>query len=200
MIAAAFVLIPFLIGIKNYRLYGKDLRVLTIFMGVSVLTEILAYSFFYQGKNNYPFLHVFTIIEFAALTYIYSLHLRTILSYKVILVLVLSFILYSVLNSIFIQSIYQFNTYARGVEFILLILFALLYFYTIYINEVSSITKVPMFWINLGVLVYYTSSFFVVLVMNQLFPQMKFLWGVHNILLVTHYTLFSIALWIKPKV
>lgn len=197
--AASFVVLPTLIGVKNYRYHQRDLRALTVFLLLSTLTEIGAIALFANGKNNFPLLHLFTLIEFALLSYIYSEQVQRIIPRKVIFGVAVAFTLFSIANSLFIQSVYAFNTYARGVEFLLILLYALLHMYLLSNREEGALTQMPMFWFTLGVLLYYASSFFVVLMVNMVLPQQQFVWAIHNIFLLLHYLIFAKALWIRQQ-
>jgi hypothetical protein len=61
-----------------------------------------------------------------------------------------------------------------------------------------------MFWVNTGVLLYYTTSFFVFLLSNNMLIHMpkeavQTSWAIHGIFLLVYHLFLSIALWIHPK-
>lgn len=199
IIAAVFVIIPTLIGMRNFSKHDGALKYLSLFLLVSTFTEIASGVFIFLHKNNYPVLHVFTLLEFIFLSLMFSRCIGNLIPPKVIFWICLLFCSFSVVNSLFIQSIYTFNTHARGVEFLFLILYSLVYLYQLTTQEDVQVYQQPMFWVSIAMLLYCASSFFVILLVNHILSGMKPLWLVHNIFLLLHYILFSYALWIKPN-
>lgn len=197
-IAASFVLLPTFIGVKRFRYQDRDLRSLSLFLVLSTLTEIVAIALFFYKKNNFPVLHVFTLLEFGFLSYLYSEHIYKLIPRMVIFTLVIAFTVFSVINSLLLQSLYTFNTYARGIEFLILLFYAIVHIYLLNTENSGMLLQMPMFWITLGILLYYASSFFVVLMVNLVLPQVNLVWALHNIFLLLHYLFFAKALWIRP--
>jgi len=114
------------------------------------------------------------------------------------------FTIFVVINTIFFQNLYTFNSNATTVSSILVIFFALCYFYSL-LKEMkySALESNPMFWINSGFLIYFSSNLILFFINNTLFERSTeasyIVWGLHavvNIILILFYT---IAIWVKPK-
>jgi hypothetical protein len=199
LIAASFVLLPTFIGVKNFRYQDRDLRSLSLFLILSALTELVAIALFFYKINNFPVLHVFTLIEFGFLSFLYSEHIHKLIPRNFIFTLVIVFTVFSVVNSLFLQSLFTFNTYARGIEFLIILFYAIVHIYLLNTENSGTLLHMPMFWITLGIILYYASSFFAVLMVNLILPQMNLVWALHNVFLLLHYLFFAKALWIHPR-
>ena len=173
------------------------MKALIWFMVLSTFTELAADICYFYHINNYPILHIFTLIEFGFLSYIFSKQIHRVISTRVIGAITILFIIGSILNSIFIQSLFSFNTYARGVEFLIILLYAIILMFELSNREMISLKVEPVFWFTVSVLVYYASSFFVIISTNILYKQMLIIWTIHNVFLLIHYLLFGKALWIR---
>lgn len=204
-IACFSVVIPLGIGIRFFRTYGNDLKALTFFLALSAIVEITSYYLWYEHRNNLPLLHLYTLIEFVFLSYIYREHIASVIPRRVINAIMVLFILFSVFNSLYIQSIYHFNTYARGIEIVLILFYAIVFVYALITrSDLTKLTRIPMFWVNTGVLLYYTTSFFVFLLSNNMLLMLpksavQLSWGFHGIFLLIYHAFLSVALWIHPK-
>jgi lysylphosphatidylglycerol synthetase-like protein (DUF2156 family) len=197
-------IVPAFIGVKNYRSLSNDLKAMTLYMVFCFLTEIPTDYLAICRMNNLSILHIYTPIEFAFLAYAYSFHIDKVISKRTLLVLTIGFILFSFLNTIFIQPLHTFNSYARCVEILLVILLALCYVYSLIMNNEQRVLRtIPMFWINTAVLIYFTAGFFLYLVSNNtvgLSPQInRLIWLAHTILSMGYYFSIAKALWIQAK-
>jgi hypothetical protein len=205
LFASLSVIAPLVIGLKHFRTYGNDLRALTVFLLFAGITELTSYLLWSRSMNNLPLLHVYTVIEFIMLSYIYRIHISSVLPRKFIEVTCLLFVCFAIYNSIFIQSVYQFNSYARGIEFIFILFYSIAYVYTLFTrNDTSPLKRTSMFWLNTGVLLYYTTSFFVFLLSNNMLMHLpktaiQVSWAFHGIFLLIFHIFLSVALWIHPK-
>ncbi len=67
-----------------------------------------------------------------------------------------------ILNSVFVQSIWGFNSYAKTLVQCVIIIYSLSYFFLNYMNKIKNgiIRKVRLF-INATILIYYSGSLFV---------------------------------------
>lgn len=196
-------LVPAIVGIRHYASLTKDLKIITLYVLVCFLTEIPTNYLRMHNMNNLFLLHLFTIIEFLLMAWLYSFHILRVINKKVILAITVTFIVFAVLNTLFFQSLSTFNSYARCIEILLIIFFALAYVYELIVrNEQKLLKALPMYWINTAVLIYFTAGFFLYLVSNNiLLPTYinKSIWFVHGLLLCGFYFAIAKAIWIQAK-
>jgi len=172
--------------------FSGPLQILGYFLLFNLLIEISSRLVVrYIGSNNLPLLHCYTLGEFLLLSFFYrSLLPGHIIFRKHFAALVVTVSLLIVLNSIFLQSIYVFNSYAKTMVQIILIFYAILFFFhlpetarikqpegwvlrqitDVVIDNISSEIKQPEGWslrlINSGVLIYYCGSLFIFMFSN----------------------------------
>ena len=88
----------------------------------------------------------------------------------------------------------------RSVLGIIITIFALLHFFKLVRDLPSvSIFRVSMFWINGGMLIYFSGNLFLFAMADYLIYVLKdnmiLYWSSHNFLGIVSYTFFAIALW-----
>lgn len=198
------ILLPLALAIARIRSNVREQRMLSILVFLSAFTEFAALVIG-QGLhlNNLPLLHIFTILEFGLLAGIFRDHLQPTVRPGQLYGLIAGFTIFAILNSIFNESILQFNAVARGVESILIILLVLLYFYvTLKTLKVSRLESSPLFWISSGLLIYFSAGLFVFIYSNYVLEsqQASFtVWGIHTFMSIVRNLFFAVALWVKPK-
>ncbi len=151
--------------------------------------------------NNLPLLHLHTLGEFLLLSSFYAglLNAPSLLSqhFKWITLGIATLI---ICNTLFLQSIYGFNTYAKtSIQFIL-ITYAILYFFDLSERDALEVTeKKYLRLINSAILIYYSGSLFIFMFSNY-FLQNNLnlpsgLWAFNTILNLVFLSLVSFSLW-----
>jgi hypothetical protein len=113
----------------------------------------------------------------------------------------IAFIIFAVINFVYIQGVHELNTNLFTVSSIVLMIFCLLYFYQI-IQELPElyIERMVMFWIGAGVFFYFGTNLFLFLTVDRFIPKAdeNFLlsWGLHNGSNMVKNTIFSMAFYV----
>jgi len=203
-VSAYAIILPTLFAFFKIKHGNFEQRKLSQLIFVSALFEFAAMivgSGFHL--NNLILLHVFTIIEFAFLAIILKPNIKALIPGKRIHQLIIIFSLFSILNSIFFESILQFNAFARAVEGLLMIFLSLTCLYLILKTlSIKEPERSPLIWIIFGNLIYFSSSLFIFIFSNYLLPSKSIsftIWGFHAFMSILHYIFYTIALWIKPR-
>jgi len=193
-------ILPLLVGsfkMKGFT-YQHDQRLLFLFGIVCLFFEVLSY-FTYMIGNNLYLLHFYTIIEFSMIASIFS---TTILSKRTTIYLIVGFVSFALLNGFFIEGLNHYNANVRAIECITLIFLSLLFFYqTLNNNKARRLEHLPMFWISVAVLLYFSGNFLVFLISEYALvsERMSFtIWGIHALINIIKNILFAIALWVQP--
>jgi hypothetical protein len=96
-------------------------------------------------------------------------------------------------------GIFVFPIFSRMVVSLSVTMLAILYFYKLLkdLPEVH-IFRVPMLWINIGLLVFFTGNFMLFVLKDymtdMLANDLRFYWGYHNFLTALSYVLYSVGL------
>jgi hypothetical protein len=196
-VSAWIIVVPVLISLLLFRRFGTGLKVLSIHVFIACAVELIAYVLMQQNRNNLPLLHAYTLSEFILLYVFYEYFIGNRYNKWWMRGIAFCFVLFSLVNSLFIQSIYTFNSYARGLEALLLLLLALLCFYKISVRGRTGYN--PVIWINTGILLYFSGAFTLFILSNYILPMGYRLnvqiWAVHSFLSILLYTFISIGLW-----
>lgn len=196
-VSAWIIVVPVLISLVLFRRFDKGLKILGIHVFIACTVELVSYILMQQKRNNLPLLHVYTLTEFILLYLFYENFIGNRYNTWWLRSIALCFVLLSLINSLFIQSVYTFNSYARGLEALLLLLLALLCFYKISVWGRTGYN--PVIWINTGILLYFSGAFTLFILSNYILPMGYTLnvqiWAVHSFLSILLYTFISIGLW-----
>lgn len=197
VIVPAATFIPITMGIFKYRRLPGRQRALLLYLGVAVTINTIATI--YSHHNNLPLLHIYTMLEFILLVRYYVLVFK---GRKIVPYLVAAGILFPVfcvINFLFIQSIYTYNSYTRPVEAIILVLCSLLYIAAPPTGE-EQWADVPDNWVNAGILLYFSGalaqfSFSNVLEATAPHSVIMLIYVLHATLVLIMYILFTISFY-----
>ena len=96
-----------------------------------------------------------------------------------------------------------FNTYARPIGNILFIFFAISYYYKLLKDlKVRYLERNPMFWINTGILIYFSGSLFLFIFSNYILKNVQLnilFWAIHAGLNIFIHIFYAIGLWLSRE-
>ncbi|MCK8522067.1 hypothetical protein M0D21_10840 [Aquimarina sp. D1M17] len=203
-ISSFIALLPLLVAAFKFKSLNNVQQKLLYILIVILIVESISTILWYQKINNLPVYHFYTVIEFLLIMNIYVGELSQVYSKQLFVYLSIIFTVFAVINTIFFQNLFTFNSNVTTALGVIVVLFALSYFYKL-LKEVkySSLETNPMFWINSGFLIYFSSNLMLFFINNNLFKESTeasyLVWGLHavvNIILIIFYT---IAVWVNPK-
>lgn len=196
------LIISFVVGVARFRQLNNDQKLLFVLITLALLIELTGRILWHLRINNLFLYHFYSVAEFVLLGVLYVRHLDGLIESVYIRFILAVFVLFALVNTLFFQSLQQFNSHVTFAESLLLIIFSILYFYKELRDlENRNLDRVPMFWINTAVITYFSGALVLFHVANDLIPEsMKVkgvVWGIHALFNIVHYTLFAIALWIR---
>ncbi|WP_430410091.1 hypothetical protein [Kordia sp.] len=204
LLSSLTIVLPLLIGIwKYYRLSRMQQKLMYLIVLFSI-TELIANILWYQKLNNLPVYHIYTIIEFLCIIYIYKDALHTLFPQRVFTIIAVVFTAFCIINTFYFQSIFTFNSNATTMLGVLVIFLSISYFYTL-LKEIkyTSLERNPMFWGNAGFLIYFSSNLLLFFISNSISTEaaeVNFLvWGLHAIVNIVLVIFFIIAIWVNPN-
>ena len=147
-----------------------------------------------------PIGHIYIPVSFALAGLFYLFRLRGFINEKIVAAIIILFIIFSIINSLLIQSIYSFANYSGAIGALILIGFSVLLFAKIMVEgKIKKLIDEPAVWINSGILVYYTANFFFYILYNILLEntidfllQTIFVFKIFNVIF---YILIAIGFW-----
>ena len=186
-----------LFALKYHELSAPFQR-LFYFLILNLVIEISARLFPYAGLNNLPLLHFYTLGEFILLSFFYkSLIVKPAFFQRYFWQIVAIGSVLIICNSLFVQSIYGFNTIAKSGVQICLIGYAVIFFYNL--MEDSQYSKVKgIRLINSAVIIYYSGSLFIFMFSPISFGNEDLyviFWVFNSLLYIGFHLLIFAGLW-----
>ena len=171
-----------------------------IYLFVAFAVNLTANILGKNGVNNMPLLHFFTFVEFGLLSLFYlrinELDKGGQRIMKYIIVIAASLIL---LNSIFVQNIYTFNSYSKTIANLVLLSFSIWHFYIMSKREAGlEMIDKSILIINAGLLIYFSSSLFIFMTGDLLNLTSKVtytLWTLNSLLYLIFQIVVLVSLW-----
>lgn len=194
-------------GLYCYNSLGKLLRPFVYFLFVSAIIEFVSTIMWWYGINNMPLLHFYVAAGFVCIALFYREVFREVLNRKILLVLALLFVLFTIINAAFLQPLNRFSSYTLTAQSVFVIIFSLStiqFLMNSIVKEVEIPGRKSILWINSGFFIYFASNLLIFYfgdVFTRLFPVYlnQRTWVLHSFFSMIMYTCFIIALWKRPK-
>ncbi|MGB0524445.1 MAG: hypothetical protein ACPGJS_15850, partial [Flammeovirgaceae bacterium] len=137
-----------------------SIKLIVWLSGIAFVLSATSSVLWLLGVNNLFTGHIYTPIQFILIVCIYQLTLKSISS-KWFIALNILFVTFSILNTVYLQPLSIHNSYARTISSIILVGLSILYFQQALQNPTNhQAEKIPMFWFNSGVLLYFFCTLF----------------------------------------
>lgn len=201
-VSALSAILPLLAAVVNFRRLDQVLRTAAAFFLVAALFELILVLTIRAGiANNMPLLHLFIAISITFFSVIYYQAFYNKLLQKVVLFLGPAALMMVLVNAFFLQGIWMYPSLSNTIQSIVMIAFSLLYFYQIFTRqEYIHIEKQGLFWINSGVLIYFSINIFLFMLFNLVIAQQRQeLYAIHSVTNIISNILYAIGLLCKPQ-
>ncbi|MES2375080.1 MAG: hypothetical protein V4553_00795 [Bacteroidota bacterium] len=192
-------LLPIGAGVIYYKKLGKAIHTLIIYLGIALLINIAGIIMAAHNKNNLPLLHLYTAFELVAVVWYYKWAFSVPLVNKWSRVIMIVYPILCVINFIFFQSIYKFNTYTRPLEAIIIIAFSGIYLSNQHRLSHKELTASAGRWVASGFLLYFCSSLFQFIFSNVVSKHASrdvklLIWNIHDTFVMIMYIIFFIGI------
>lgn len=200
------LIVAIIIGILRYNKSNHlYFRLLPLFLLLTLLVELLSQLMHHTKNGNVFIYNLFTILEFTFLSFVFWSIIPNPQAAKQIRQF--SFILPAIClcNVFFIQGVNTFHSYTYMLGCLVMIFYSIIYFYQIFnSSQRFDLLREPAFWISIGVMFFYISSFSVFGLLNNISKLPNILkYNLQKILYVVnafYYTLFIIAFLCQFKI
>jgi hypothetical protein len=186
------LLLTLSIGFIRLKYLNNELKFIWYFILLGAFSELSTRSvtYFYPTLNILPGLHLYTILEFITVGLFYHTYFGNFFNRKILPTTIIGFVFWAIINGFFIQGILNFNTYASGLEGILIIFLSLLCFYKMLIElDTRDPTKQP---------IYFAGNLFIFILSNFIKGDnylLSLAWGMHAFLMLILHLFLGIGLW-----
>lgn len=193
----ASILLPAAFGAIFYRHIPKPLRTLAILFFFSVATEVNGYACFLLKMNNMPIFHLYTFFHYAIIILIYLQLFQTILIKRILLLSLVAFSCFVIIDMTLITSIFEPNSLSRTVESILIILTTVAFMLEQRrSNHFVTRQKRAYTLLTIGLLLFFTGTILVSVYSDQLMDsQLYSIWVIHSVLNIALNILYTVVIW-----
>src|SRR3546814_749894 len=151
--------------------------------------------------NNMPLIHLFIALSLSLFSVLYYRAFQSKTLQRLVLFLGPASVLAVIVSSLFIGGIWVYPSFSNTLQSVVLMSFSLLFFYQIFTRqEYVHIEKQAMFWINSGVLIYFSVNIFLFMLFDLVIvQQQEELYAIHLIINIFSNILYATGLLCKPQ-
>lgn len=172
----SFLTVSFAICLYAYPSFerNRSFKVLAVLLGFSVVTElivnVLRYIYGYKISDYLFIYHLYIPLEYALLAYFFYLNNNQKVK-KIIMLSIPTFILASFFISLKIITLKEHPGLNFNLSGVLLITWSLITLFSLQPDATVSYTRLPVFWICMGILIFHAGIFFFNTIYNDLLEQ-----------------------------
>lgn len=199
LIVPSSIAVPIYIVQAKYKGLPEEIKILFYYLLAMAVIYLVSTIMALNRIHNLYIIHADTVIESIFLLRFFYFAFRQRVVRRWIRVLIVIFPVFCCVNFIFFQSLYNYNTYSRPIEAIIVITLCLFYWWYTGDEEVAGTwMSIPLNWVISGLLLYFSSAFLLFVFSNLLISRYdrgmnEFLWNVHATLILVMYSLFAIG-------
>ena len=192
-------------GSLFYKHFDKLLKLIFYFVCLAVFTESLSLIIIYSFHGTTIWItHFYVMIEFFLWAMFYWYLIKPYVNRNLYWSVVAIFVIYCILNMIFFQDLLTDYSTTRAVECILILALSIVTFRRIMIeSKIENLIIEPIIWVNIAVLLYFSSSIFFHLLFNVLLIEnIEFLKKSGYVFMAVNtvfYVLLSIVFYLQKK-
>lgn len=199
VVAPSFIMVPIITAITRYRSLSREGNILFVYLIVDMIVSILSSILAYHHLRNTPLYHIATIVDTVILLYFFYSIFQNRLFSKYLKGMMVIFPLAGILNILFIQHIFEFNSYMLSFKSILIIILCFLYWWHYESETLRPWTELPLHWIISGLMLYFSSAFILFTFSNLITSVASrnislILWNIHASLSLIMYLMLAIGI------
>jgi hypothetical protein len=200
-------LLAAVLALLYFKKFDKRLFSFKLFLIFNSIIQLSQLVLSNLKHHNLFLLHIDVPVEFALLAHLYYSFLKKHVDKKIFFTLISLFLLFSVVNSIFIQPPDSFNSYALIAEALVMIVLSIFAFIVL-LDPRSGMSKTPMgktvTLINSGIFINFSSTLLISYFSNFLIKNadkstVNYIWVYNDLASVVMYTCFIVAVWKHVK-
>ncbi len=147
------------LGLYQWRLFGRAEKIIVILVATTLVAEAFALYASYKWRNNLPVYHLFSPIEFLLISLYFNYSIKSFRTRHIGLAAGAVGILISLVNTCYFQKATTINSYFLLFEGTSVIIYALLSFHQILLDEEHLPYPFAQFWITICFLIYWSATF-----------------------------------------
>ena len=171
---------------------------------VTIMSESFTYYLREHHQNNLWVYHLYVPLVFILMVLLYKKLLDPLVKGQLLWALGFLYLVFSISNSIYWQPISTLNTNAIWLSNLIFMGLSLIYFYFLLKSPIEvPLKKLAQFWLNLAILIYYSSTLIIFLFISYidgLSPELvNTTWWLNTAMFAVLNVLYAISLWINSE-
>lgn len=202
------IFLPLFLGIYSFSTFQKGTKYIFHFVVFGTLVEIITHAGIYWFdfiQNSFPIGHFYVTVSLLFVGFFYLHELDGFVNKKLIAGTIILFLLFGVINAVFIQGIYSFPSNSGAIGALILIFFSVLLYAKIMSEaNIKRLYDSPVIWFNSAILIYFTANFFFYILFNiildnsvEFVKQTILIFKIFNTIF---YVLIAIGFWKSKKI
>lgn len=175
-------LFPLLAGVWVYKKLKRELKLIFIFFIVAFLFEIIFLLTSLNQIRNLWLFHIYTLIEFGFWGLYFFYQLKSTKFSVLIKWLMVIFLMIWIAAKFLGEQFTYLNDFTRPLESTILVVFSAIAIFQLQKDYLFSLWKNPRFWINVGVLIYFSGNIFLFSLVNLVLYDTPDIWIIHSFL------------------
>jgi len=194
--------LPLLAALYNYRQLDSVLKLFVLFCLISFSFDLFEMTLSeLKVKNDMPVFHLYDVVAVLFYTAIYYRAFYESIFKRIALLLGATALAAVICNAVFIEKIWTYPSISNTVLCMMMIVLSLTYFYQLLTRqEFVHIDKQALFWINTGVLFYFSINIFLFMLYNKISKDVRNdYYMLQSVTSVIGNLLYSVGLLCKPQ-
>ena len=194
--------LPLLAALYNYRQLDAVLKLFVLFCLISFSFDLFEMTLSeLKVKNDMPVFHLYDVVAVLFYTAIYYRAFYESIFKRIALLLGATALAAVICNAVFIEKIWTYPSISNTVLCMMMIVLSLTYFYQLLTRqEFVHIDKQALFWINTGVLFYFSINIFLFMLYNKISKDVRNdYYMLQSVTSVIGNLLYSVGLLCKPQ-
>lgn len=191
------------LALVHYKKLSKQYKIFSWFIFVSAIVQCISLALWTFSIHNLFLNHFFVPISAVCIALFYNRLLSGLMNSKIIWTGLTLFLLATVINSVFIQHIDTFNSYAQVILCVLVVMLSLSTFLLL-MNHGNHLTHEvdvkSLNWINSGLFIYHASVLILfyfgdIIIKSLSMETNRFAWLLHSLFYIIMSGCFFMGLW-----
>lgn len=203
-VAAWSTVVPAILGVWRYKRLDRPMKLFAVFSIVGVINVGLEFVIGRLGINNYFLSDLYFLLTVLFLGFFYHLSISTAGARRVLKVSSVLFVLIWMIEKLFFADPKKMSSDLAMITAIFLVAMSIVTFSALLKTSTSTLPQQPLFWVLTGTIVYYSGSFAVMGLSNELLKlgmdYFQIAWHVNWILIVASMLMYTKGFLCKSQV
>ncbi|MDR6561118.1 MULTISPECIES: hypothetical protein [unclassified Arcicella] len=201
-VSSSVVFLPLIIILLRKKYLTKELKILFLYIIASILFEIFSVTWGkILHKPNHFILNIFALTEGVLISCVFQEAFINKKLKRITFIIISIYVLVSIFLFAMPNGFFKFNSIVNTISCLLIIIWVFVYFYQLLQTlQVIKLYMLPLFWISVGSLLYFSGTLFIFLysdtILFQKVPILYYqLWNIYYVLLFVFRILLAVGLW-----